>query len=407
MKKVVYLFGAGASKDFGLPLGNEIFDHAYRLLRAKALPRAAPGLKEVLRKVEGCLRRIFTNLPDKKMAYPPFEEILTFLWDCKKLERWDYDKHKVISLFPNKRGVKGVFDLFVEMLGLTLAGSMRLHLRTGYTQAFVEFVQSIVAGGANPSFISLNYDTILDDALLECVNRQAIDDYTYTVPLYDINSERDKFNPPKKLYREAGILLLKPHGSLNLVACPHRHGDGFFYGGADLIATQVKNLRCPSCGQVPKPLVIPPLYNKADYIAANAVKNPTINNRSTAENYRMNVDYRIREVLDSADEITVIGYSLPAYDYDFKTLLMSSLMHNRGRRTLPLKLISKGNKRLIGDLKAQFERVAGSVVIESSNGFYDYLKRRGFAKRRMVKSGVSASYLPAAKTQCDMAPLHP
>jgi hypothetical protein len=382
MKNVVYLFGAGASKDFGLPLGNEIFDHAYRLLRAKALPRIAPGLKEVLREVEGCLRRIFTNVPDKKMAYPPFEEVLTFLWDCKKLERWDYDKHKLISLFPNKRGVKEVFDVFVEMLGLTLAASMRLHPRKGRIRTFVEFVQFIIASGESPSFISLNYDTILDHALMECVNRQAIDDYTYGVPLYDINSRRDIFNPPQNMCRRAGILLLKPHGSLNLVACPHRHGDGFFYGGDDLIATQVKKLRCPSCGRVPKPLVIPPLYNKADYIAANAVKNPTINFRSTAENYRMNVDYRIREVLGTANEITVIGYSLPAYDYDFKTLLMASLMRNGGRRTLPLRIISKGNKHQVGGLKAQFERVAGSVVIEGSNGFYDYLKKRGFAKRR-------------------------
>jgi len=123
VKKVVYLFGAGASKDFGMPLGNEIFERAYRLPLLLKPSRARTDLKSVLREAEKYLGQIFTRLPKQKAKYPPFEEVITFLWEYRKSERYDYDKRKAISVFSNPGGAKEVFEVFVRMLGLTLAGS--------------------------------------------------------------------------------------------------------------------------------------------------------------------------------------------------------------------------------------------------------------------------------------------
>jgi hypothetical protein len=123
-KNIIYLFGAGASKDFGMPLGNEIFSQAYQLPRLLEQCQLRTDLVHALRESDSYLRHIFTRLPKKKNDYPPFEEVLTFLWDYRKSERRDYDKNKLISAFTNPRGVKEVFDVFVKTLTLTLSGSI-------------------------------------------------------------------------------------------------------------------------------------------------------------------------------------------------------------------------------------------------------------------------------------------
>jgi len=45
------------------------------------------------------------------------EEILTFLWDCKTNETYDYKAKRMVSLFDHVRGADGVFDLFAKLLG--------------------------------------------------------------------------------------------------------------------------------------------------------------------------------------------------------------------------------------------------------------------------------------------------
>jgi len=381
MGNAVYIFGAGASKDFGLPLGNELFDCAYGLLDLNNDPVATAELKLVLMEVEKYMRQIFTNLPDDKKAYPPLEEVLTFLWDCKKAERFDYDQNKLVSIFNHEKGAEGVFDVFVKMLGLTLAGSMQFQQSENRIQAFKDFIKSLDFKKRNISFISLNYDVILDNILFECVSENIIEDYTYGAPLSDI-AEKYMNASDQKFCRENGVLLLKPHGSLNLVLCRrHRQcdcGEGFYYSNSDFLAVKAKDLRCPCCSTRLEPLLIPPLYNKGNYVADKSVRRPGTW-RSTHEVYRQCVDRRTKETLQDADEITVIGYSLPAYDYDFKTLLMTSLMQNKKRNTVCLKLITKGDESA-KNLKSQFERFVGSVVIESSVGFYNYLTTLGRGK---------------------------
>jgi len=92
----------------------------------------------------------------------------------------------------------------------------------------------------------------------------------------------------------------------------------------------------------------------------------------------LSIDYRIHEVLAEADEIVVIGYSMPAYDYDFRTLFVSSLMSNQKRKNIALKIITKGTQREVAGLASQFGRFVGSVEILGRNGFLDYLMQRGF-----------------------------
>jgi hypothetical protein len=67
---------------------------------------------------------------------------------------------------------------------------------------------------------------------------------------------------------------------------------------------------------------------------------------------------------------------MPAYDYDFKSLLTTALMSNHKRERVQLRIITKGKKSQLKILKAQYRYLVGSVTIEGGNGFYNYLKTR-------------------------------
>jgi hypothetical protein len=377
MKNVLYILGAGSSKDFGMPLGNEIFQYAYEALNFKKKHGIGTNLKTVLEEVETIMRYIFVNLSEDRLKYPPFEEVLSFIWDSKQDERWDYNSNKLISLFENfGKDAEEVFDNFVKMMGLTIAACMfNYHLpnhANSNSHKYTRFIKSLKFHEENISFISLNYDLILDSVLAECAEEKIIEDYSYGLTFEDI---RDK-----KPCRERGILLFKPHGSLNLSYCPHPHESGFYYS-EDNIFTAIKNRRvkCPKCGRQPKPLIIPPLYNKGDYVKTMGDrakdKRYEISFRSSPEIYRKCIDNEIIRLLTDVDEIIVIGYSMPAYDIDFKSLLMKGLMKNEKRDNILLKIITLANESQIANLKSQFMHLAGPVIIEENNGFGDYLNR--------------------------------
>lgn len=134
-------------------------------------------------------------------------------------------------------------------------------------------------------------------------------------------------------------------------------------------------LACPSCNFPMKPLIIPPLYNKKPFIEDTKPKTDRIVWRSTPDNYRMRIDHKIRKILSKADEIVIIGYSMPAYDYDFKGLLMTGLMMNNKRQNLHTKIINKGNDDQIKVLSAQYRCMVGKVTIEGKDGFNSFLKQ--------------------------------
>jgi NAD-dependent SIR2 family protein deacetylase len=383
-RNIVYVIGAGASKDFGLPLGNEIYDYAYKIAALNNGPIHGK-LRAAIDEVEKSLRLIFVSLPEDKISFPPFEEVLTFIWDTKRTERFDYQTNKLKSLFNTSRGAEEVLSHYIQMLVLTIAGSTLYYLPRRKIDLYKQYIESIDFKNNDVSFISLNYDLILDNLLKDCVAERIIKDYTYAAPLLADASIRLAYhNQNREVLRDGGIFLLKPHGSINLVYCSdHKqatYGEGYFCITDDLKIVNGDGIPCASCGHKTKRLIIPPLYNKRDFVDNTKPKSQRLIWRSTPEDYRLHVDRRIKEVLAKADEIIVIGYSMPAYDYDFKSLLITSLMSNKKRKDVHLKIITKGNKSQLEALKAQYRYLIGSVTIEGANGFYNYLKTREWTR---------------------------
>ena len=83
-KNLVYILGAGSSKDFGFPLGHEIFAHADKVLSSAENPDIKIKLEASINAVGQIMAQICSNLPEDKTEYPLFEEILTFIWQSRK-----------------------------------------------------------------------------------------------------------------------------------------------------------------------------------------------------------------------------------------------------------------------------------------------------------------------------------
>ena len=382
-KNRVFILGAGSSKDFGLPLGNEVFSQAKELLMYRTYSSAHRWvdheLKYNLEYVKKILNQIFTNLPKDEKQYPNFEEVLTLIWEARKYDR--YEGYNNISLF--KKDAEIVFDRFVELLTHTLFWVINSDPHKEWIRPYEEFIKSFNFKKENITFISLNYDTILDTILNNCVKEKIIQDFNYGFPFRHMLDDVS--------CRKGGVLLLKPHGSLNLSFC-NRHfkgGTRFYYYEQDIMiakAEGINTIQCsyPLCEHYVRPLVIPPLYGKTSYVATQhkkvvgdsiriAIKR---SNRGVGamEQYRTLVDKKICDVLKHTDEITMIGYSMPTYDFDFKFLLIKALMSNKKRSKIPINIITKGNTHSVNELKLRFEHLAGKINIIDTKGFSNYLR---------------------------------
>lgn len=389
-KNIVYILGAGSSKDFGLPLGHEIFYRAHEIL--KQMNKNNTDFKTIFEKVfykaEADINKIYLNLPEDKLKYPLFEEVLSFIYDQIE-DQEKFESKKFEEKFTGKppeeeplfdNGIRKVFDNFVNLMGLTILGSTLFKYSIKKVEAYERFIKSLNYHYEEISFISLNYDTIIDDILLKCEKEKIIDGYSYAIYPKNINSTMED-------YRDGKIFLLKPHGSLNLFFCPHKHRNsiepGFYFSEDTKIFVGIINpnrkFKCPICSDIPKPLIIPPLYNKSTFIKDSAERGQPRGGffpRDHLGSYRFRIDRKISNVLQLADEIVIIGYSMPPYDIDFKSILISSLMSNQKRNNVRAKIITKKeNSGQIKSIKSQYEHLVGNVVIEEDNGFYNYITR--------------------------------
>lgn len=115
--------------------------------------------------------------------------------------------------------------------------------------------------------------------------------------------------------RVGGPLVLKPHGSMNWMTCRecHKNFAHILTGKTGAEYHAGKEFPCRYCGTPTEPLMIPPTLLK---------------------NYRHPVIKAVwkeaRRVLRQADEVIVVGYSLPVTDFKAKWLFMEASASRRG-----------------------------------------------------------------------------
>ncbi|MBL9000957.1 MAG: hypothetical protein JNK25_07460 [Phycisphaerae bacterium] len=295
----VIVLGAGATKACGGPLTGEILPRAFGLGVQHA---------ELLEPIDRLLIEKF-NVPEKaadrrESDYPPLPLVLSLLdmaidrrhalgpgWDSARLRE------------ARASAEYAVFGVIERMLEHPDSFSPHTHLFRRITQAT----------GAPARAISLNYDLLADNAMIEAGEGR--------YPEYGCDIATGAYKESER-HGE----LFKLHGSLNLIYCPTCHRldmgigrSGYTYKIArntfdapalDESFERRRETKCRDCGTPPRPVMITPTTMK-DY------RNPHISR----------VWYQAQRALRDCNRLVFIGYSLPWDDTDVIYLLKRGAGH--------------------------------------------------------------------------------
>jgi hypothetical protein len=326
MKHLVIL-GAGSSKGCGFPLGNDMLSAVW------------PCIDDESR---GLVRFLFPGVdPDQ-----PTEPYLTFdrlysvvdLFIKNNITIGDYSIRRM-------QGIKNkLFHAYISVLsrfslatGFECAGGCMERerydeVKKNYEQWYRPFFEKVIGlSSGEITFVSFNYDVLIDNVLDDLVQAKRISGFTYGVDLFDITDQAKKV-------RQDGIRLYKPHGSLNIVECPVCKR--LFTSVTDHLPDFYAEYGCDACACPVAPVYKPPKVNKeSDDFALNEVRDQVVS------------------AIAEADEITVIGYALPNYDMNVLSMLAHGRALNKNKDALRIRLIDTDAK-----LKDKYESVFGVAV---------------------------------------------
>lgn len=301
MSNVVFILGAGASRQAGAPLMANFLDVANDLLRAGRVDESKTSFERVFAAIGG-LQAVHSKA---QLDLNNIEAIFTALELGKVIQRLPGTE---VSEIPQT--IADLKEVIVKTLETTLPFPTRKNW-IGVPKPYDDFAKAInyLRADAFPtqtsSVITFNYDLAADIALY----REGLG------PNYIIE--------PAPSSREA-IDLLKLHGSLNWATETESrkirplHLDRYFqkysingfqeHGeirmpiGSQLVEYFSRHAQ-PSVAVEAEPVIVPPSWNKADYHQALS-----------------NVWAAAAKHLSEAEHIFVMGYSLPETDSFFRHL---------------------------------------------------------------------------------------
>lgn len=336
MSNVVFILGAGASRQCGAPLMADFLDVASDLLRANAVQEKRAEFEKVFAAI-GALQVVHSKA---QLDLNNIESIFTVL-----------ELGKIIQRVPglSVEGVPQVIAALKELIVKTLEVTMDFPVSDRYIgvpKPYEEFAKLLLHfyQDAFPSqtaaVISFNYDIAADMAM----HRAGLGtDYVI------------EKQPGHHIY----VPLLKLHGSLNWATEKSTgkirplHLKNYFQhysirhgAGANVqlpVGSQLVEYfsRYEKVEVDPEPVIVPPSWNKADYhealsdVWASAAKH-----------------------LSEAEHIFVIGYSLPETDSFFRHLYALGSVG-----TAPLRRISIFNPDATGATDRRFKALLGPGAI--------------------------------------------
>lgn len=335
MSDIVFILGAGASRDCGAPLMHDFLDTAHTLLRTGLVEESKrEDFERVLRAISS-LQKIHSK---SQFDLNNIESIFTALEISNVLGKLpDFEREEIPAVIASLK------EVIVETLEKTIAFPMqgRSITPTKSYDSFSKLIKHLkneTRLKLSSSVITFNYDIALDMAMYK--NEQG--------PVYGIGSEFRSAFPTK---------LLKLHGSLNWAVNKedntvqpltlHEYFQaGYSYNGLN----EIKGCFVPIGSQLQQyyskhssmevesePVIIPPTWNKADYhhlisktwgLAANE--------------------------LEEAEHVFIIGYSLPETDAFFKLLYGIGSAGNT-----PLKNFIVYNPDQSGEVENRFRNMLG------------------------------------------------
>ena len=329
MSNVVFILGAGASRQCGAPLMSDFLDVASNLLRSNAVQEKRVEFERVFAAI-GALQAVHSKA---QLDLNNIESIFTVL-----------ELGRIIQRVPGLSAdqIPQAISALKELIVKTLEVTMRFPTTERYIgvpkpyegfASLITYLHKDAFPTQTASVISFNYDIAADMALY----RAGLG------PNYVIEK------PPG---HHVHVPLLKLHGSLNWATETSSrkirplHLTSYFqhysYGGHEKhgstcvpIGSQLVEYfsRFASTEVEPEPVIVPPSWNKADYHAALS-----------------GVWASAAKHLSEAEHIYVIGYSLPETDSFFRHLYALGSVG-----AIPLRKIAVFNPDSTGATDARFQ----------------------------------------------------
>jgi hypothetical protein len=326
-EKRVFLFGAGASKAEGGLLTSEL------LYESLETPGVALGFVSIVKRF---LNELFRVPEGQSEKLPQFEELLTLV-DVALL------KNEEFSEYWNNMRLMELREALVYCIGRILKLKLQSQPENPIPEYHKQFIRSIFGESENTdrartepyenSFISLNYDILLDYALLELYPRWDI----------DYGNSFSNFHAPRE---GRGIKLLKLHGSLNWAFCPVCNSMKLSLHGKIADRIIAERIRCQQDQAVQRPLIIPPTWLK---VYDNA--------------YLTKIWLEAEHILRTAEAVFFIGYSLPESDVHVRYLLKKSLYRQGTYPRIVVITSKERRKKSAIELRSRYERFFGPIEI--------------------------------------------
>lgn len=305
--KTVFILGAGASAACGAPLMQDFIKTAKKLQERNAFGASTGAVQDVLDAAYRDLRSVHTK---SSFDYQNIEELFSII-----------DMGAMLGVFGarNSETLEGLRHSVRIFIYRTLEETIRIQrsdkkigLPPGYgplAQLTFETMKEAVRHGRDDvSFITFNYDTCLEYALVRC---NVGVEYALGEACLEPNEQRYRIVVP----------VLKLHGSINWAKCPKCNVivpteiDPWSRANFVDLMDSPKGLKLElgtriarwqhHCGSAlnPVPTIVPPTWNKVGEAADLAP-----------------VWRRAARELSTAENIVVLGYSLPPTDTFFKYL---------------------------------------------------------------------------------------
>ncbi len=308
----VFILGAGFSADSGVPVMRNFMQAAKDLLE-----NPESGLPEMHRDI---FRSVFDYLYQLRSA----QGIISF--DVENIEHLFGIAE--MEMESGERGLPEFRRNLITLILQTLDRSIRPNLSRGahvvtlesgtqyertvdttYTELFAALSTRRWLSGeygvpsngvCRDAIITMNYDCLLDDALLKI---DVMPDYGLPDASYS-----KEFTQPVRIH------LLKLHGSANWLfcaneSCPRRLQ---VWAGGPAERLDYAGRPCRSCSSTVEPVIVPPTWAKG---SRREILAPVWSQALRA--------------LVEAGQVFVIGYSMPDTDAFFKYMLASALARNK------------------------------------------------------------------------------
>jgi hypothetical protein len=308
-RDTVYVFGAGASIADGCMLQKDI------------LPSLLKTISSDSRIVISSLNFIKDNFSTEGECYPSLESVFGYLDYFISRNESLGEKYNTLNLIE-------IRECLVKLIHHTLS---KYNKSKG---VYKKFWQMVEQAGKNVSIITLNYDTLLDEAFDFLYPESAIIDYCTNLMNYENYDGLDGFNwwdnprEPVGVWEgieKKAIKLIKLHGSLNWKYCNCCNQvyltpwdikidlDSLGFKGrigasCDNPQEVIYDLVCPIDNTGFNSLIVPPSHIKD-------LSHPTVNRL---------LDEAAIEIR-KAKKIVFIGYSFPEADVHIKALFKKNM----------------------------------------------------------------------------------